>query len=151
MLEKAFTDLCLKLAALRGSLRTVQVDAAHDEELSGELRELVAALDAVVAVAGKARNAARLPVDVDAVRRSLPGCQRQLSLLKERFHAGMGAPGRLDRYRAEGHEELAWHIGRCNAPLFAAEWAISACWSGLAEYAVLNPGGAIPGFLPPGQ
>ena len=150
MLEKSFNDLCANLGYFRNSLRQVQVAATHQESLSAELRGLLAALDAVTLAAERARNAARLPVDVDAVRRSLPHCQRQLSVLKERFYGGIGAPAELDAHRAEGRQEVAWYLGRCQPPLRAAEWSVSACWSELGEYSLLNPGGAMPGFVPPG-
>jgi hypothetical protein len=149
MLERTFAELCDRLADLRSSLRAVQVAAAQDELLSGELQELVRTLDGVTAAAQKARHASRLPVDVDAVRRALPGCQRELSGLKVRFCAGVSAAETMEAHRAEGRAELAWHIGRCSPPLFAAERAIASCWTALGKYALSHPGGAIPGFLPP--
>lgn len=150
MLEQPFNDLYTKLTNLRGAFRHVQISCAHDDALTAEMREMLAALDALMLVCDRARKAARLPVDVDTVRRALPRCQRQLSELKARFRTGLGAPVNLEAHQAAGRVELAWHIGRCQGPLHAAEWAISACWSKLGEYSVLNPGGAIPGFAPPG-
>jgi hypothetical protein len=121
----------------------------EDERVVVELGELLPALDAVSAAAQKAHKGARPPVDVDAVRRALPRCQRDLSGLKRRFFSGLGGQAAVERHRAEGRDELAWHIVRCATPLMAAEWAISVCWSRLGEYAVTHPGGAVPGFAPP--
>src|SRR4051812_38768673 len=84
-MEREFGDLCAKLAHLRGALGAAQIAAAHDERLTAELRELVAAVDAIAFSAERARNASREPIDVDAIRRALPPCQRQFNLLKQRF------------------------------------------------------------------
>jgi hypothetical protein len=147
-LEKSIDDLCRRLAELRAALRAVQV-IAGDGEPAADVREVVILLDSAAEPAEKARKAARLPVEIDAVRCALPRSQRQFSLLKHQFRSTVNAQERLDGWRSAGREDLVYYIGRCSGPLFAAEWALGACWSSLAEYAALNPGGAIPGLLPP--
>ncbi|HWQ55024.1 MAG TPA: hypothetical protein VN442_15160 [Bryobacteraceae bacterium] len=106
-------------------------------------------MDEVIQGAERARKASRLPADVDTVRRVLPRCQRRFSECKEAFYAGMDAPGHITGLNDAGHQEIAWYIGRCAAPLHAAEFSLSTCWRKLGEYSALNPGGVIPGFAPP--
>ena len=148
-LEESFDDLCSGLANLRIALQLVQAAAAQDEKICADLNHFADLLDGLTKVAQKARKAACHPVDVDNTRRTLPRCQRQFNLLKAEFRARMGGPERIEELRKAGREEVAWHIGRCYEPLAAAERALTACWLGLGEYAVLKPGGVIPGFAPP--
>src|SRR6185369_3388959 len=103
-MERVFSDLCTKLAQLRESFRAAQIAAAHDEGLTAELRELFTALDAIAFSAEGARNASRQSIDVDAIRRALPPCQRQFNLLKQRFASGAGAQDALEMHRAGGRD-----------------------------------------------
>lgn len=149
LLEPVFNDFCLKLAALRSALRAVQVAAATEEAVSSAARELLLTVDEVIQGAERARKASRLPADVDAVRRVLPRCQRRFSECKQVFYSGMDSPERIAGLTAAGQEEVAWYIGRCAAPLHAAEFALSTCWRRMGEYSAVNPGGVIPGIVPP--
>lgn len=146
VLEPAFNDLCLKLGGLRSALRAVQVSVSSDEELSAEAHGLLLLLDEVIHGAERARKAARLPVDIDAVRRALPRCQQRLSEFRVAFYTGLNAPERVEELDRTGRDEAATYIGRCGGPLKTAEFALAACWRKVGEYSALNPGGAVPGF-----
>jgi hypothetical protein len=148
LLEQSMNDLCRRLAELRAALRAVQV-AAGDGEPAAGIRELVAVLDSAAEAAEKARKAARLPIEIDGVRCALPRSQRQFSVLKHQFCATLNARQTLDTWQSAGREDLVYYIGRCSGPLFAAERALGTCWTRLAEYSALNPGGVMPGFFPP--
>jgi hypothetical protein len=98
--------------------------------------------------AERGRKAARPPVDIDGIRRALPRCQRQMSRLIETFRGGLGSPEKMEEFRRGERHALAWAVGRAAAPLFAADWALGACWRQAGAYAALNPGGAMPSFVP---
>jgi hypothetical protein len=149
MLEPSFNDLCRQLSTLRMAMRAVQVAAAGDAAMAGSAQDALAIVDDVILGAERGRNASRLPVDIDAVRRVLPRCQRRFGEFKERFYGGMNSPQRLAELGEAGAEEIVYYIGRCSGPLFASERALGACWRTVGEYSALNPGGAIPGFFPP--
>lgn len=146
ILEPAFSELCLKLGSLRTALRAVQVSVSGDAPLAAEAHELLLILDETILGAERARKAARLPVDIDAVRRALPRCQERLNHFKAAFYAGLDAPRRVEELERAGREEAAGYIARCGGPLSTAEFALAACWRKVGEYSALNPGGAIPGF-----
>jgi len=149
MLEQPFDDLCVQVSGLGAALRAVQAAAPDDDATSADVRDLLQLLDEILRGAQRAHHAARLPVHIDVVRRAMPRCQHQLSKLKSRFCTGLYAPAFLAELRAAGREETAWHVERCLGPLYAAERAMAACWTSVGQYSALNPGGAIPGFLPP--
>jgi hypothetical protein len=149
MLEPPFKDLCIQLSNLRLSLRAVQVAVSSDEALSGSAREALAVLDEVIQGAERGRKASRLPVNIDGVRRALPRCQRRFSDFKALFYSGVGSAERTAELGAAGRHEATYYIGRCSAPLFAAERALGFCWRKVGEYSALNPGGVVPGIVPP--
>jgi hypothetical protein len=147
MLEKSFIDLCTQLNGFRLTLRSAEVALAGDEALTGAAQGIVAMLDQVVLLAQRAQKAARLPADIDAARRALPKAQRQFSMLVQQYRASLDSPKVIEQLRAAGRENAIYALSRCNAPIFAADWALSECWRSLAEWAVFNPGGVIP-FVP---
>ncbi len=147
MLEKSFTDLCTQLNSFRVTLRAAQVALAGDDALTGAAQNIVTMLDQVVLQAQRAQKAARLPTDIDAARRALPKAQRQFSMLVQQYRASLDSPKVVEELRAAGRENAIYALSRCNAPIFAADWALSECWRNMAEWSVLNPGGVIP-FVP---
>lgn len=143
-MEKAFIDLCRELGNARTALRLLHAGTGGDPEITAAAASLIAIAGEALDTAERGRKAARIPVNIDVVRRSLPKCQRQISRLMKEFRDGVNAPERMRAYPPE----VAWAVGRCAAPMFAADWAISACWRKAAEYAALNPGGVMPSFVP---
>ena len=152
-LETAFKALSNHLRALHEALIGLRTTVVEDKPLRGDVvlvdvfgdaaDDLLGWLEEACAAAGEGQQAARHPIDLDRVGRSLTTCQERFNRITHRFSSDLVRYERiaeLTRFgRTHGGEWRGWAnsvktgLDWCAQPLYDVGQSLFECWQEIAE------------------